>query len=223
MRDGSLHWKNRNLTGQTFGALVVVRPMGSDGRKMRWEFRCDCGKTVIKVGADVTKEVKRGGTPNCGCLSRQLVGIANTTHGKSKHPLHHVWAGMRGRCERPTDPAWKNYGGRGIKVCKRWAVFQNFWDDMSSTYRPGLSLERKDNNKGYSASNCKWATPKAQALNKRNSIGLDLAIMSKNTGISRSTLYYRWRNGWPLDKLQVPPNATNRYGTYSIAARSNAS
>lgn len=198
MRDGSLHWKNRNLSGQTFGALVAIHPAGSDGKKMRWVFRCQCGQLTTKVGADVTKEVKRGGTPNCGCLSRRLISQKNRTHGMSKHPAYWVWRSMHDRCRLPTHQAYPNYGARGIRVHEEWQTFPNFWADMGPTYRTGLTLERKDNNAGYSKENCVWATRTAQAQNRRNSLTVNIPELSKQTGISRSTLYYRLSHGLSL-------------------------
>lgn len=199
MKDGRLHWINRDLGGQTFGALTALHPERSDGRKMHWRFLCTCGTQCVKVGADVTKEVKRGGTPNCGCLSAYLVRKANATHGMSKHPAYAVWASMRARCGRPTHVAWRNYGGRGITVCAAWQnSFDAFWADMGPTYAPGLTLDRIDNSRGYSPSNCRWAGWKAQARNRRGAQPVDIQALSEETGIPRSTLYYRLRRGLPL-------------------------
>ena len=205
MKDGSLHWKNRNLAGQTFGALVALHPTQSNGKKMRWAYRCQCGRIVEKVGADVTKELKRGGTPNCGCLSKQLVSKANSRHGMSKHPTYAVWRSMHDRCRLPTHKAYPNYGGRGIQVCEAWATFEGFWQDMGATYRPGLTLERRDNNAGYSKENCLWATYRTQARNRRNSLRVDIPTVSKRTGIPKSTLYYRLRNGLSMTSSTADP------------------
>ena len=87
-------------------------------------------------------------------------------HGLSKTPLYKVWAAMKSRCGTPSDPAYHNYGGRGIKVCDRWLDYRNFHADMSP--RPeGGTLEREDNDKGYSPANCRWATHKEQCRNTR--------------------------------------------------------
>ena len=201
MKDGKLHPRSPNLTGQTFGMLTALHPEHSDGRKMYWRYRCACGNQCVKVGSDVTKEVKRPGTPNCGCASRRLVAEKNRTHGMSKHPAYAVWRAMLDRCRLPSHRAWKNYGGRGIAVCAEWAgSFETFWQAMGPTYSRGLELDRKDNEGGYSKNNCRWVTRRAQVMNKRTSVrGVDIPAISAATGISRSTLYYRAKRGLPLE------------------------
>ncbi len=77
---------------------------------------------------------------------------------------------MLQRCNNPRDRNYANYGGRGISVCRRWHKFENFWQDMGPTYAPGLTLERKKNDRGYSLSNCVWASYKAQARNRQNTV-----------------------------------------------------
>lgn len=199
MKDGSLHWKNRDLTGQTFGILTALHTGSSDGKKMRWVFRCGCGNLVTKVGADVTKSVKKGQTPNCGCLTKGIQRAQHTTHGMSKHPVFAVWRSMLDRCRLPSHQAWENYGGRGIKVCAEWEKdFARFWADMGSTYRPGLSLDRKDNDGPYNRKNCRWTTRVVQAQNRRDSVPVNIRLLSQVTGIPRSTLYYRLKHGLSL-------------------------
>ena len=141
------------------------------------------------------------------------------SHGMSRHPAHNVWSAMRNRCYRQKDAGWKNYGGRGIKVCARWRwSFAQFWEDMGPTYKKGLCLERRDNNKGYSKANCVWATRFQQGQNKRNNRILKtpwgplcFAETARRIGVCLSTLKNRLRDKWPADKLFVPPNSRNRY------------
>lgn len=214
MRDGKLHWINRNLSGQTFGALTALAPSHSDGKKMHWRFRCQCGRFIVKVGSDVTKEVKRGGTPNCGCLTRTLIGRGNSRHGLSKHPLYAVWRGMIDRCRLPSHHAYPLYGGRGITVCQRWVDrFENFWDDMYPSYKPGLTLDRENNNLGYSKKNCRWATRSQQAMNTRKSVSFNAKEIAARNGISINTVYYRAKHGLPLDGPSI----------FAIAARNRGS
>lgn len=225
MMDGKLHHRTPNLTGQTFGMLTALNPEHSDGRKRSWRFQCQCGKQCIKVGADVTKEVKRGGTPNCGCATARLIGRGNTTHGMSKHPAFAVWRSMNDRCRLPTHQAWHNYGGRGIGVCERWQQsFENFWSDMGPTYIRGLELDRIDNNGNYGPQNCHWVSRRQNIMNKRNTIrDVDVAKLSEQTGISRSTIYYRLAHGWSLDQLKRVPDPANRSTTSSTQDRDSGS
>lgn len=199
MKDGSLHHRTPNLTGQTFGMLTALNPEHSDGKKRYWRYRCQCGQQCIKTGADVRKEVRRGGTPNCGCMTRALISKGNQTHGMSGHPAFAVWRSMLDRCRLPTHRAWRNYGGRGIVVCARWqASFSNFWQDMGPTYQRGLDLNRKDNDGPYAPENCEWTSRRRNCMNKRNTLSVDVPALSKATGIPRSTLYYRLRHGLSL-------------------------
>lgn len=204
MRDGKLHWKSRDLTAQTFGALTALRPAGSDGKKLTWVYRCVCGREVSKVGADVTKEIKRGGTPNCGCMTLRLMSSARIEHGMTSHPAYAVWSSMKARCQRKTHKAWMNYGGRGIRVCQRWLrSFENFWSDMGSTYRTGLTLDRINNDGHYTPANCRWADRSAQARNSRRSVKFDATEIAARWGISKNAVYYRARQGLPLEGYSI--------------------
>ncbi len=139
----------------------------------------------------------------------------------SKHPAYAVWRSMLDRCRLPQHQAYANYGGRGIKVCARWqASFENFWQDMGPTYRSGLTLERKNNARGYSPKNCMWATRTAQARNKRGNRMIDtpkgkmlLSEASELSGIGTTTLLYRVAHRWPANRLFDAPDFRNRLTT----------
>jgi hypothetical protein len=115
----------------------------------------------------------------------------------------------------PQHEAYKNYGARGISVCKRWQnSFLNFMDDMGSTYTPGLDLDRKNNEGDYTPKNCRWVTRRENVMNKRNTVRtVDVALLSEQTGIGRTTLYNRIKAGWPVEQLTRKPSFSNRRTT----------
>lgn len=163
-----------DLTGGKFGRLTVVKYVGrDDNNKPLWECICECGKTVTVRGYSLTS----GNTKSCGCIKRELLIERNYRHGCSKTSEHIIWKGMNQRCHNPNDTAYPNYGGRGITVCDRWRGehgFENFLADIGKRPSKEYSIDRIDNSKGYSPDNCRWATLKQQANNKRNNILVEI-------------------------------------------------
>ena len=158
------HHRAKDITGLRVGFLTAIRYHGSDGKKSIWVARCDCGSEVLLAATELKKQLARGIVASCGCKRKETIGKKNSTHGMSQHPAFAVWRSMVDRCCLPPHQAWANYGGRGISVCPRWREsFEEFWTDMGPTYLPGLTLDRVDNNAGYSPENCRWVGMKAQA------------------------------------------------------------
>lgn len=142
--------------GQRFGRLIITKAYACKVNGI-WahESVCDCGNTKTVSGADMRK----GNVASCGCLM--------ATHGMRHVAEYNVWGSMIQRCTNKKDSGYKNYGGRGIAVSKEWLSFENFIEDMGRRPSDDLTLERVDNNKGYSADNCIWADRCTQAQNKR--------------------------------------------------------
>lgn len=201
-----------DLTGQRSGKLVAVHSVEGDrNQKRAWLCDCDCGGTVT-VATQLFREKR---VQSCGCLNRQpITGSTTYIHGHARRglvtPTHHTWANMLRRCNDPSNKNYHQYGGRGISVCERWLIFENFLSDMGE--RPaGLTLDRTENDGNYEPGNCKWITHYEQMQNTRvvrritfNGETLRLHEWAKRLNIGVERLRRRLRE-LPLDEAMIIP------------------
>lgn len=198
-------------TGNRFSRLTVIsishRRSGNQSRLMV-DCLCECGRTTQ---AD-SSNLKSGHTKSCGCLGKTY----HVKHGACKTPEYRAWAKMLARCRNPKDPNFMRYGGRGITVCERWNNFQDFIADMGARPSSFHSIERINNNEGYSPDNCKWATRPEQQRNRRNNIRITfngetlvLQDWAKKVGIRPQSLLKRINKGWDLERAMTTPAQNN--------------
>jgi hypothetical protein len=204
-----------NLTGKRFGRLLVKKQAPTGKRNnLRWHCLCDCGRIVISHGGDL----RRGKAKSCGCLSAELTVSRNLKHGHTskawKTPEYHAWQRMFERCYNKHASGYERYGGRGIKVCKRWRdSYEAFYTDVGPRPSPKHSIDRFPNNDGdYEPGNVRWAAVKEQARNTRTNRfhtfeGQTLceAEWAERFGFHVSTLRHRLRNGWSIEHALTTP------------------
>lgn len=184
--------------GERYGRLIVLE---NHHPKDEVLCICDCGKLKIARATNVY----HGGTKSCGCLFNEG---NNRKHGGKSTRLYLIWKAMRERCNTPSCKGYKNYGGRGISVCEEWGNFVVFKEwAISNGYNDKLSLDRINVNGNYEPNNCRWATSKEQANNKRNNHLITylgetktMTEWAETTGIKVATIWARLQRGWTVEK-----------------------
>lgn len=193
-------------SGASFGNLTAVKP-GEDrvhpsGKiTRRWVCLCKCGNfALIDVGA-----LPSGHTKSCGCIQRQKSKDFLTTHGKSRAPEYLIWSEMKSRCSNPNGKYYKNYGGRGIRVCDEWKSFESFFSYVGPRPTPFHTIDRIDNNGNYEPGNVRWATRRQQNANQRRSVTYTvdgktecLSEWARISGICSNTIRHRIKLGIPI-------------------------
>lgn len=183
-----------DITGKRFHRWLVLEKIGSTNKKIFWKCLCDCGNIRSVSGSSL----KVGHTKSCGCYNLEEIIKRETTHGMTGHPLHNIWKGIHNRCRNHNDRAFRNYGGRGIKVCERWENFQKFYDDMFPSWIIGLTIDRIDCDGNYELSNCRWISRSEQSKNRRcaDQWGFKKSPISTNTsgirGVSWCVRDQKW-------------------------------
>lgn len=215
--------RHKDIIGKKYNMLTVVSRAENDRHgTAQWLCQCDCGNDELtKVR---TNSLKSGGTKSCGCLWKEANKNRDSKHkhirqDDSTHRLYEIWCGIKQRCYNQKFKQYKDYGGRGIKVCEEWNTsFENFYNwAISNGYSDDLSIDRENNDLGYSPKNCKWSTSETQNRNKRNSIHITINGIKKllvewaeEYGLSASTLRARYYAGLKDNELLVPLKNINK-------------
>ncbi len=189
----------KNLVGEKFGRLTVIRRQGSrlvgtNGKfRAAWLCRCICGREITSVTITLTT----GHTKSCGCIRKEHPNAMRHGHAKNgqRSKAFQTWIGIKSRCLNPKEIAYKHYGARGITVCDRWLEsFDNFLADMGEPTVVSLQLDRIDNNAGYSKDNCRWTTSVINGRNRSITLrveGQTLGEIVDKYGVDYHRLYHQ--------------------------------
>lgn len=215
----ALPYRAKNITGQRFGRLVALGPVGvNKWGKVNWECQCDCGDVTISASNSLWQR------RSCGCSRKTPLSDrrpydtskVNRTHGMSYERIYRIWGGIKNRCTKTNDPSYERYAGRGIAVCDEWREsFEAFYCHVSALPNYGqkeYTLDRIDNNGNYEPGNVRWATAIEQQRNTRDNHLLVfrgrtqcLSAWAEELGMQYDTLFSRIQRGWNTEKALTTP------------------
>lgn len=192
--------------GMKFTRLTVIEY----AQNYKWKCKCECGNDVFARGCDLVK----GMTKSCGCLRIDRVTKMATKHGDCEKRIYKIWGHIKSRCNSPNDDRYKDYGGRGIKICEEWesdyTAFKSW--SISNGYAENLSIDRINNDGNYEPSNCRWITNKEQLRNMRRNRILTfngeshcVAEWADIVGMSYDVLITRIKRGWDTERALTEP------------------
>lgn len=199
------------LPGQKFGRLTVIREAERQYGHRYILCRCDCGnEKTINLNSLI-----KGMSNSCGCYRKEFIANRNYKHGHTYRAdgverLYRIWQGMKRRCYDADDPGYNNYGARGITICDEWIDDYSTFREWANNngYSNELTIDRIDNDKGYSPDNCRWATVKEQSNNTRHNHRVTycgethtLSEWGDILGISDDLIGQRLRKGLPLEQV----------------------
>lgn len=199
-----------DLMGKRFGRLTVIGESNKIGYHKYWRCKCDCGKEVNVRAYTLIS----GDSKSCGCLARDISRKRNTKHGGYGTRLYRIWDSMKSRCRNPNSISYPDYGGKGITICDEWNDFAVFREwAISNGYNDKLTIDRIDNSKGYTQSNCRWVNMVSQENNKASNRyvtydgeTLSLSMWARRLNISYNMLLKRILRGWSFEKaIKTPP------------------
>lgn len=214
--------KFKDLTGQKFGKLTVIkRTTNSKWNETRWICKCECGKETITTYGKLAYNHKK----SCGCILKEVVSKTHSKHKLRKDRLYNIWAKMKQRCYNTNNKSYKNYGGRGIKICKewleeengfinfyKWAINNGYKEHLEKFGSKNTTIDRIDVNGNYEPNNCRWATQREQSLNRRSNVFISyngetktISEWVEKTNLTYSSIKHRLKRGWSIERTLTTP------------------